>query len=176
MDISVFKSYQIDVGVNPGQIPVINANRSISIYNDPIEDTDAVNKGYLHKVLTNNTVNTSDIESYKSTLVEYLNNLLYNSVKTPALLYDVYREKYDQAVDLLSGYSIELCPLIKIDAEVYNITYTQAANNILDKRKEWLKNVTKCEATRLKFNQDIQKSCTNEELDQIKYNIDQMLK
>lgn len=174
MDISVFKSYQIDVGHNPGQIPAINDNYTITVYGEPKNDTDLVNKKYVDNLIGGeSTIIDDDINASKSRLSKYLNHTIYPD-DIPSGLYLVYREKYEQAVDFLSGTNIDYCPLVKLDGELRNTDYTTAANNILKKWQEQLKIIVERETIRYNINNKILNSTDIDQLQQIKHQIDDL--
>ena len=88
---------------------------------------------------------------------------------------EVYREKLEQAIDYLlqrETVDIDLYPLVRIDAEVYGISYTEAAENIIQQKKKWMKHTCGIEKLRLILKKDVDLAPSIEYIDTL---IDQFI-
>jgi hypothetical protein len=70
---------------------------------------------------------------------------------------ELYREKYEQALDWLTGDATEIPPLIKcgLTKQISNDQITVIANNILRKRAQWLDRINQIEHIRIAAKKEI---------------------
>ena len=175
---NVIKAYQLDVGHDSGQIPMINPNNSITIVGDPMSPTDVVNKKYVDHLFEQlseaTSFETDDIDMYKKATWKEINHICFlkrtnNKIVPPDLL-DIYREKFDQSLDFLTYKdSIDNYPLIGVDSRVYGITPEEAAHNILNKKSAWLKFITLIEEIRLSYNKRVSDALSIPDIDRLRF-------
>lgn len=175
---NVIKAYQLDVGHDSGQIPMINPNNSITIVGDPMSPTDVANKKYVDHLFNqlNEPISfdTSDVEEYRNAAWKEINHLCFikrsNNKTIPPDLVDIYKEKFDQALDFLT-YNDDIVnyPLIGVDARVHNISPKDAAQNILNKKSSWLAFITLIEEIRLSYNRLVSVAPSIPDIDRLRF-------
>src|SRR5574343_130537 len=76
----------------------------------------------------------------------------------------VYKEKFEQAVDFMMRPDTDTTafPLLILDTTIYNITIQEAADRIIQKRKQWLQYMTQIEQLRLTVKQNIDSAIEKE--------------
>jgi hypothetical protein len=65
---------------------------------------------------------------------------------------EVYREKYEQAIDFLSSQDTvqySEYPLLEIESRILDIPMKKVAENVIKRRSEWISKLTKIEELRL---------------------------
>jgi len=125
------------------QQKLIDIEKQISILNTPpYIPTDLIE----YKKYTQNKIK----QLVSSARSEYMTDALGQS--------EVYREKVDQAIDYLlqrSTIDIALYPLVRIDAEVFNISHYEAAENIIKQKKIWMQKTCYIEKLRLIIKKEV---------------------
>jgi hypothetical protein len=214
--MSVVQSHQLDIGVNPGQVPVFSDIGTLPLGADPVNDTDAVTLRYVKHLfknvnILNNIEISNNIDSIEKQLLEFHNQVLkinnnisilqkqFPSISIPTDLIeyknyikteinqlvsnarikyisntlgqsDVYKEKVDQAIDYLlqtEPIDIALFPLVRIDSEVYNISYQEAAENIIQQKKIWMQYTCSIEKLRLIVKKEVDLAPSIEYIDNL---------
>jgi hypothetical protein len=114
------------------------------------------------------------IDEYKSTKVVYVDQLISNlrmSVFSTVFgQMDVYYEKTQQAIDYKSEHyptDASRFPYVKLEAEVTECSFEEAADKILAKRKQWSNISLQTERIRLYFNKHITQANSATEVDDL---------
>jgi hypothetical protein len=104
---------------------------------------------------------------YKSKIDQYCANFLNYEV--------VYKEKFEQAVDFMMqpNSDVSAFPLLVLDTTIYNIDIQEAAERIIQKRKQWLQYMTQIERLRLTTKQNIDSAIEKEYINNLYLDFEQ---
>lgn len=87
---------------------------------------------------------------------------------------EVYKEKYDQACDFISGGSLfntavaeDLYPLLAAHADAFGVSIQEAADVIIEKRQQWIRLVSSIERIRLKAKHEIRNTSNDKQIHHI---------
>lgn len=112
------------------------------------------------------------MEQLKETIKQYIDQTAGASrKKSSSSVYgqdDIYREKYEQAVEFIAGgcpSDTSIYPFIEAESKVTNKTPNQVAEEIIQKRSEWMDKMVSIEEIRLKGKFEVTNATTEAEID-----------
>lgn len=142
-------------------IPFYDSVGSVKVATNGDDPSSAVSVGWFNDHM--NQTQSQPAAELRYTLDE-VKNAIAEEVKTrfgyTSGMSDLYREKYDQAVEFLASETVDenTFPLIKITAAWKNISLREAATCIIAARKKWLRFACFAEEVLLKTKSELEDS------------------